>query len=207
MNILIWVFIWYAAFAGYYLFLKKRNILYKNRPRVVVGWYAAMSLLGLIIFRAEIKWALMGNKPLFAMMGLLLVVVALVLWYHSLTKRDYVPFDVSRNVFLSKTAEIIFQQIMVWILFGILQGILLVINPVILFTLVFFIIHVPLMLVIPLKKAMFFVTASLLGGIIFAICLTYIPSGYLIALVIHIGFYAAVAGKKKIWGMDTFYVM
>ncbi len=207
MNILLWIFIWYTAFAGYYLFFKKRNILYKNRPKLIVGWYGLMGVIGIFVFHTQLKLAAMNSTIIFELLGLFVVIISLVLWYKSLVKRDYVEREASRNIFLSKTGEIVFQQVLVWALFGILQGVLLVIHPIILFTLVFFIIHIPLMLVISWKKGLFFVVASLLGGVIFATCLIVIPSGYLFALAIHIGFYAVVAGKRKIWGMDTFYVM
>jgi hypothetical protein len=207
MNILIWILIWYAAFAGYYLFFKKRNILYKNRPKLIIGWYALISLIGIFVFHTQLKLAVVNSTISSEVLGLLIVATSLVVWYKALIGRGYVEREVSRNIFLSKTSEIIFQQVFVWALFGILQGVLLIINPVVLFTLVFFIIHIPLLLVIPWKKAMFFVAASLVGGVVFAICLLYVPSGYLLALAIHTGFYAAVASKKRIWGIDTFYVM
>ena len=207
MNIFLWIFIWYAAFAGYYLFFKKRNILYKNNPKLIVGWYGLMGLIGIFVFHTQLKGVIVGGTILSEMIGVFIVLVSLILWYKSLVKRDYVEHEHSKNVFFSKTTEIIFQQIMVWSLFGILQGVLLVINPIILFGIVFFMVHIPFLAVIAWKKAAFFVLASIFGGIIFALCLAHVPSGYLIALAIHIGFYAVVAGKKKIWGMDTFYVM
>jgi len=207
MTILLWIIIWYTAFAGYYLFFKKRNILYKNRPKLIVGWYGLMSLIGIFVFHTQLKWALMNSTIFSEIIGLLIVAGTLVLWYKSLMRRDYVEGEHSKNVFFSKTTEIIFQQVMVWSLFGLLQGVLLVINPVALFAIVFFLVHIPFFLVIAWKKALFFVLASIVGGIFFAICLVHIPSGYLIALAGHVIFYAAVAGKKKIWGMDTFYVM
>lgn len=207
MSILLWIFIWYAAFAGYYLFFKKRNILYKNRPKLIVGWYGLMGLIGIFVFHTQLKWAVVNSSILSELLGLLLVIISLVIWYKSLIKREYVEHEASRNVFLSKTSEIIFQQIMVWSLFGLLQGILLVINPVVLFAVVFFIVHIPFFLVIVWNKALFFVLASIWGGLFFALCLAHIPSGYLVALAGHVIFYAAVAGKKKIFGMDTFYVM
>lgn len=207
MNILLWIIIWYTAFAGYYLFFKKRNILYKNRPKLIVGWYGLMSLIGISVFHTQIKWAISNPSIIGVLVAMIMVSTATMLWYRSLTQRSYVDTHDSRNIFFSKTSEIIFQQVMVWALFGILQGVLLVVHPVIVFALSFFIFHIPFLAVIFWKKALFFVLASTLGGLFFAACLMYIPSGWLVALAGHIIFYAYVAFKKKIWGMDTFYVM
>lgn len=200
MHILLWIIIWYAAFAGYYLFFKKRSFLYMNSPKVIAGWYGFMTLIGVILFYRELGTIFLHATTLFTAIGGMLAVTTLAFWYHSLTKRTHVENAVSKNIFFSKTAEVIFQQVMIWALFGLLPSISL-------FGAVFFAIHIPLIAVIEWKRGVCFVAASLIGGIIFAACLKFIPAGWFFACALHIGFYSCIALKRQVFGMKAFSVL
>lgn len=198
---------WYIGFAGYYLFLKKKGILYKNKPLIIIGWYGFIISIISLLFSDVITQTISSTQAGWWLFGAITVVIATICWYRALIGRNYVERQSSRNVFFAKTTEIIFQQVMVWGLFGMLSTVLVTIHPVLVFAGVFFIIHIPLALVIPFKKALFFIIASIFGGLFFGAMIWGIPSGWLLALACHIGFYAVIASRRKIFGIDAFYVM
>jgi hypothetical protein len=165
-----------------------------------VCWYSITSIIAVILFFSQLKQAFINNTFILLIIGFISVIVAIVGWYWSLVRRAYVGLEISRNIFFAKTIEILFQQIMIWGLFGILGSFI----P---FSLIFFVIHIPLLIVLPWKKGFSFIMASLAGGFAFAACLAFIPAGFLFALALHVGFYAAIASQKQIFGMRSFYSM
>lgn len=172
-----------------------------------MGWYGFIIGIAGLLFSDMITQTISSTQAGWWLFGAVIVGIAIGCWYRALVRRNYVEHKSSRNVFFAKTTEIIFQQVMVWGLFGILSTVLVMIHPVLVFAGVFFIVHIPLALVIPFKKALFFITASIFGGLFFGAMIWGIPSGWLLALACHIGFYAVIASRRKIFGIDAFYVM
>ena len=207
MNIFIWILIWYGAFAGYYALFKKKDILYKNSPGTIAGWYVVATLIGVVVYFDPLKMVLAGTSIKMLLIGIAIVLVAGFIWRMLLVRRSYVDKETSKNIFASKTAEIIFQQVMIWALAGMLLESSMGGDFVGLFTVIFFIIHIPLLFVLSMKKGTAFVVASIVGGLVFGFCIVYIPGGWLFALALHIAFYAVIASQKTIFGMSSFYNM
>jgi len=204
--IFYWIIIWYGAFAGYYLVLKKKNINYRNHPLSIVAWYVVMGIAGALAFHARLASVIAYHEDrVFMIIGTLMVISALVAWYYALVTRENVSLKVSRDVFLAKTSEIFFQQLMIWILVALCRGLVRGVSDVLIFAVIFFFIHIPLMFVISWKEGIFFIAASLFGGIVFALCVIFIPEGWLFALAVHIIFYTYVESQKEIWGISNFY--
>jgi hypothetical protein len=207
MNIFMWIFIWYGTFAGCHLFFKRKNILYMNNPLMIVGWYAIMTIAAALLFYSKFDWVFSSGTVPVIIAGAILVVVSTLVFYWLLTRRAFIEWRVSRNIFQGKMMEIIFQQVMIWALVGIIKDQQIATNFILVFALVFCVIHIPLMAVISWKKALCFVVASLVGGAAFAACSIFIPAGWLFVAALHIGFYAAIASQRTIFGMSSFHSM
>ncbi|WP_412462973.1 hypothetical protein [Halobacteriovorax sp. RT-2-6] len=94
----------------------------------------------------------------------------------------------SWNVFVSKSADIIFQQLLINIL---IEHYLKFYNrrdSVKYFGIFFAVIHLPLFYVFGLK-ALYFILPSIAGGVLFAYLISYFYRGYLLSLGFHFTFY------------------
>lgn len=94
----------------------------------------------------------------------------------------------SWNVFIAKSSDIIFQQILINILVeyyikNFNRG-----ESIKYFGIFFAIIHLPLFYIFGLK-ALYFIVPSLLGGLLFAYLIAYFYRGYLLSLTCHFFFY------------------
>ncbi len=95
------------------------------------------------------------------------------------------------NVFISKSADIIFQQLLINIL---IEHYLKIYNrrdSVKYFGIFFAIIHLPLFYIFGMN-ALYFILPSIAGGLLFAYLISYFYRGYLLSLGFHFAFYLAL---------------
>ncbi|MFG1592288.1 hypothetical protein [Halobacteriovorax sp. CON-3] len=95
------------------------------------------------------------------------------------------------NVFISKSADIIFQQLLINIL---IEHYLKIYNrrdSVKYFGIFFAIIHFPLFYIFGMN-ALYFILPSIAGGLLFAYLISYFYRGYLLSLGFHFAFYLAL---------------
>lgn len=116
----------------------------------------------------------------------LLIILGLFLLYF------FIPATYKNNVYtkkeilgyqLPKFFEILFQQLCF------LGGLLTFGVSPITFGILFFVVHIPVIFLLPKKFALFPITASLAGGFIFAHLQSYGINGFLISLSIHLLFW------------------
>ena len=101
-----------------------------------------------------------------------------------LFKKDYYNSKKERLLYqIPKFFEILFQQ------FCFLGGLLTFGFAPAIFGLVFFFLHIPVLLFIPKSFSLVFISGSLVGGIIFASAQSFGSYGFIISLLIHLVFY------------------
>lgn len=182
--IIIWLFFWTSALGITNYLFKKHGITYYEK-----SWQHTLFFIALCL----ILFAVYQNQ--------FLVYFNNLSWYHFLTalllftlwlsapnfyKNDYYAKKERFGYQLPKFFEILFQDICF------LGGLLTFgISPT-MFGLVFFLVHIPAVFLLPKKFALLPIFGSLFGGFIFAHLQIQGISGFLIALFIHLLFWATL---------------
>lgn len=179
--ITIWLTFWILVMGVKDYFFKKYKITYYQYSwQHTLFFIISLALLFLVYKSNFVNY--FSNQYLLVIFSL---VILFILWLIApkFYKNDYFT---KRERFLyavPKFFEILFQQ------FGFLAGLLTFGLSPTLFGLVFFVIHIPVLFFIPKKFALFFISGSLFGGIIFAYLQSLGVNGFLLAVLIHILFY------------------
>lgn len=199
MNILLWIIMWIVGMGAYYVFFRPRGILYKNSPGVITGWYSACILVVTIILFTTNSGIFSALTP-----GLFLGVApaGAVLFLLALSKRCENK-KIQTNWFVTKSAEILFQQSMILWLTAIVFFVWLPYGyQILFFSIVFLLAHLPIYFFFSFKKASAYVIPSVLGGLVFMVPILFLQGGIYLSIGIHFLFYAFLANQGTLWGSE-----
>lgn len=183
-QLIFWLVVW-GIFLGLPQLaykLKGNNFLYQNKPYLYTIWFLIGIIVSSIFYKKYLLNYFQDNYTLLVI-GILLIVVFYICIktknIHSSEKKE--KYNISFKI--PKIFEILFQQ--VTFLGGLLTFNL---NPIV-YGLLFFLIHIPLVFLLPKRFSHSFIIGSLFGGIIFAFLQSWNMFGFLLTVFFHFTFY------------------
>lgn len=183
---------------AYYMFFRSRGILYKNSPVIITGWYLVCLIVVAILFFLTKKSA----ANIFPNGLLLFFLTGAFLFWLALGRRCDNK-KIQMNWFITKSAEILFQQGMIlWLVDLVSLYTTSLFYQIVTFSLIFLIAHLPIYLFFSPKKASTYVVPSVLGGLVFMIPILFLQGGIYISIGIHFLFYAFLAYQGTVWGSE-----
>ncbi len=193
--IIIWLFFWISALGTTNYLFKNHNITYYEKSWQHTTFFIVLSLILFTVYQNQF----FVYFKYFSLWHLMAILLLFILWLFvpTLYKNDYYAKKERFGYQLPKFFEILFQDICF------LGGLLTFgISPA-MFGLVFFVVHIPAVFLLPKKFALLPIFGSLFGGFIFAHLQIQGISGFLIALFIHLLFWATLhyALQKNILGI------
>lgn len=193
--IIIWLFFWISALGITNFLFKKHGITYYEKSWQHTLFFIVFCLILSVVYQNQFL-VYFNNLSWYHFLTALLL---FTLWLSvpTLYKNDYYAKKERFGYQLPKFFEILFQDICF------LGGLLTFgISPT-MFGLVFFLVHIPAVFLLPKKFALLPIFGSLFGGFIFAHLQIQGISGFLIALFIHLLFWATLhyALQKNLLGI------
>lgn len=186
--IILWLAMWFGIMGiPNYFFGIGRTNYYQQPIRNIVWYTAGISVLVYVFYSSLEKYfdPILNNfesQLFFIAISIIFLVIWIVvpLFLHN----DYYNNSRERTSYqMTKIFEILFQQLCF------LSGFILFDLPWYIFGVIFFVIHLPVPLIIPRRLGIITAAASLPGGLIFALLHSYGPIGFLVATTIHCTFY------------------
>lgn len=193
--IIIWLIFWSSALGITNYLFKKHGVTYYEKSWQHTLFFILLSLTLFVVYQDQF-FIYFNDISLWHFM---VVLFLFILWLSvpKLYKNDYYAKKERFGYQLPKFFEILFQDICF------LGGLLTFgISPT-MFGLVFFVVHIPAIFLLPKKFALLPISGSLFGGLIFAHLQSQGVFGFLVALFIHLLFWATLhyALQKNILGI------
>ena len=193
--IIIWLFFWISGLGLTNYLFKKHKITYYEKSWQHTLFFIILCLILLIVYQNQFS-VYFNNLSLY---HFLIGLFFFILWLSvpALYKNDYYAKKERFGYQLPKFFEILFQDICF------LGGLLTFgISPT-MFGLFFFAVHIPAVFLLPKRFALLPIFGSLFGGIIFAHLQSQGIIGFLVALFIHLSFWATLhyALQKNLLGI------
>ena len=197
-----WFSLWLSVW-GVFIFLLKRGVNYIQTFRLVVGYFLCFSFLAAYIYKPFLF-------PFFAHLPLKILPFSLLLLFYLLAfiiyavgkkifdkeileenKQQWMFFATFDNRFLlSKSFDILFQQILLLSLVLFLQNFIQSNLLIILITgIIFGSMHLPMLKTKHNRIAPYFIFFSFLAGVFFSFLILFLPYGFLYSYITHWLFY------------------
>lgn len=205
LNILIWLLLWTVPWLTFFWYLNKHNINYVDNYWITTLSFFIISVFIIVLFYPYFA-PFIRHFTIIPFYFLILFYTIAFLTYF-LSRKLFAPsiaywkqqqkvfsFSILMNYrfLLSKSFEILFQQITVVLLLSfLLQARLKLINLIYVFTAIFGISHIPAVIVKKHNVVWYavFTLASFLSGIIFPVLITTVHYGFVYTYIIHWFFY------------------
>ena len=217
-NILIWATIWIVSWGIFFWFVHKKNVDYIKYFILTATYFLCVAIITSLVFRDHIARALQNFTvtPLIVLGLVIFVHIILYIYlpkylqepkdyFEKYPKRQYLKIDKRR--LLSKSIDILSQQVFVVLLVIFLQDTGLVLNQIIIaFAVIFGLVHAPLILVERgTWPSWYFTVFSILSAIIFPILIIKVQYGFVYSYIVHwvfytftaIGFWIVYAKRKE----------
>lgn len=196
-----WIIIWFLGMGFYNIFLTKRGFNLVDGWPIVTVYYLIFTLIAYIFFKDNLNYINLQNLRISSFIILSFIILATAL-YSLIPKYKKVPIKtikanptsqvikLDKRYLVSKSAEILFQQIMIWSLLGLmLANNIPTIHIPIVFGLFFGLCHVPIIITANEPASYMFLIGSFLGGFMFANILLYSKQSIVLSYVFHWSFY------------------
>ncbi len=190
----LFISLWWSVVVGFFnTVLRKRGYTYGGTPRKTIAFYVLATAITLALFAPmTLAWAFVDIYSLLALGGILFFAGVIdweIAW--SFPKNDWAWVW---NSSLVKYADILFQQLMIFLLFVSVQGVLdSALEQILLFASIFTVLHLPVFVVMPRTIAWTFLIASICGGILFPFLYIYSTfTAPFIAFSVHVLFYSVL---------------
>lgn len=204
LDISVWILLWLVGF-GLFNFLRKRGMTYTAKPTLVVLYFLASTGMVILYFYEKV-FSASSFFSLTAMSVLLVMYAAAFLTYYFSHKylqkptqliekyNDQYFIKMDYRYLISKSFDILFQQTLIFILVILLseQGIDLS-KIVLVFVLVFGIIHVVNIPVAGKLFGIYYFIASVIGAFLFPILILKVEGGLVYSYILHFFFYTISA--------------
>lgn len=198
-NFLLWILFWIAFKAVYYL-LAQKELNYLTHYQAASLYFFSASCLVIFVFYSQIM-PFIKNFSLTPFLLLILFFLVNVLSYKTAKiiftkqlnnfKHPNIYFArMSYRYMLAKSFEILFQQLLIIALVSFLLELRVSFNlMVLLFALLFSLIHLPLVKIKNVFFGIYFTLAALISAVFFPFLILYIPTGYVYSYILHWLFY------------------
>lgn len=190
----LFISLWWSVLVGFFnTVLRGKGFTYGGTPKKTAGFYCVAIALSLALFAPmTLDWAFIEPYSMLALIVILLCAGAIdweIAW--SFPKEDW---QWVWNSSLVKYTDILFQQLMIFLLFS---SIAFTFDDALwqtlLFASIFIVLHLPVFVIMPRPIAWTFLIASICGGILFPYL--YIYSAFtapFICFAVHTLFYSVL---------------
>ncbi len=205
-NILVWAVVWITSWGIFFWFIYKKEVDYIKHFLWTATYFLSVAIITSLIFREHIARALSNftATPFIVLGVLILMHIVLYIYlpkylhepkdyFEKYPKRQYLKID--RRRLVSKSMDILAQQIFVILLVMFLHDAGLTLNQIIIaFAIIFGLVHTPLILVERGAWPSWYFTAfSILSAIIFPTLILKIQYGFVYSYIVHWIFYTFTA--------------
>ena len=211
-NIIIWALLWILSWSVFLLFLHKKGVDYIRRFLWTATYFLSVAVVTSLVFIDHIARILQNFTvtPLIVLGVVALVHIILYTYlpkylqkpedyFKKYPKRQYLTLDRKRLV--SKSMDILSQQIVVILLVIFLQDAGLTLYQIIFaFAVIFGLVHAPLILVERgAWPAWYFAVFSIFSAVIFPVLILKVQYGFIYSYIVHWVFYTFTAVGFWIW--------
>lgn len=211
-NILIWATTWIISWSIFFWFIYKKDLDYIKHFLWTATYFLFVAIITSLIFKDHVARIFQNFTavPLVVLGLVILVHIILYIYlprylkepkeyFEKYPKRQYLKID--RRRLLSKSMDILSQQIFVVLLVMFLHDGGLTLNQIIIaFAIIFSLVHAPLILVERGAWPSWYFTAfSILSAIIFPILILKVQYGFVYSYIVHWIFYTFTAVGFWLW--------
>ena len=212
VKIIIWLILWAVGWFGFFL-LNKKGIDYIKKYLITVTYFLGLSALIIIYFREDFKQILNTPFNILPIIFLIVLFIINILTYYLVKKNHKKPVQLIKNnphgfylrldyrYLVSKSFEILFQQILIILLVIWLRQAQFNIYEIILsFAIIFGAGHIYLLYHRTKIFGRLVVISSIISALIFPILIMYVQYGFVYSYIIHWIFYISIGlffWKKK----------
>ncbi|MEK7544778.1 MAG: hypothetical protein AAB551_01470 [Patescibacteria group bacterium] len=205
-NILTWATIWIVSWGVFFWFMHKKNADYIQHFLLTAIYFLCVAIFTSLIFRDHIVRAIQNftATPFIVLGFVILAHIILYIYipkylrepkeyFEKYPKRQYLKIDKRRLV--SKSLDILSQQIFVVLLVMFLQDASLSLHQIIIaFAIIFGLVHAPLIVVERgTWPSWYFTVFSILSAIIFPTLILKVQYGFVYSYIVHWVFYTFTA--------------
>lgn len=205
-NILIWTILWVTSWGIFFLLVYKKNLDYIKYFIWTATYFLSIAIITSLVFRDYITRVLQNftTTPLVILGIVVLIHIILYIYlpryfkepknyFEKYPKRQYLKINPRRLV--SKSMDILSQQVFVILLVMFLQDADLTLNQIIIaFVVIFGLVHMPLILTERgAWPSWYFIVSSILSAIIFPTLILKIQYGFVYSYIFHWTFYTFTA--------------
>jgi hypothetical protein len=215
IDVLLWLLLWVAGWGVYGLMLR-RGIDYVKRFPVTSVYFLTLSLVIVFLFRATLaRLAAQFTATPFIVLGFVYAVTIAI--YRTarvrLTKPERLiernPYEqflaLDHRYLLSKSCELLFQQIMIVLLILTIHSMTSsMIYVIVTYGVIFPLAHLPIYPFIGTNEKsfrVFYLVASITSAILFPLLILKVNCGFVYSYAIHLSFYTLSA--LILWGRNT----
>lgn len=205
-NILIWAIAWIVYWGIFFWFIHKKNGDYIKHFLLTATYFFCVAIFTSLIFKNHVARAIQNftSTPLIVLGFIILVHIILYIYipkyllepkeyFEKYSKRQYLKIDKRR--LMSKSMDILTQQVFVVLLVMFLQDAGLSLNQIIIaFAVIFGLVHAPLILFERgTWPSWYFTVFSILSAIIFPTLILKVQYGFVYSYIVHWVFYTLTA--------------
>ena len=211
-NILIWAAVWSISWGIFFFLLYKKGLDYIKHFHWTAAYFVCVAIVTFFIFRAHVARILQNFSatPLIVLGVVIFIHIILYTYlpkylkepkdyFEKYPKRQYLKID--RRRLLSKSMDILAQQVLVVLLVIFLKDAGLSLYQIIFaFAVIFGLVHAPLILFERgTWPSWYFTVFSILSAIIFPILILKVQYGFVYSYIVHWVFYTFTAVGFWLW--------
>ena len=200
-KLALWILLWAIGFGIFFFYLNKRRITYTENYITTSVYFLFLALAATLLFKEELKLLF---APFEVMPFALLIVTFILngLAYYAAnkfltkptlaTRRNSTQYFFRRDFryLVSKSFEILFQQVLIAVLILMLKEQGFSLDQIILiFSLLFCIVHLPLLKTAGVGFGVFYIFSSIVSAFIFPYLVLEVNHGFIYSYTVHWVFY------------------
>ncbi len=186
----IWCLLWLTTFGSYYFYFKPKLWYYHTKSLLYLGIFFVLPLISLQVFRVSLPVNLYHLDNFILLTSIL--VCSYLIYVKLAAKKFRVTEQVIRQFWISKTAEIVAQQLLIYILLSILLLRYESSEALLYLVVIFTCLHLPLLLLLKQPYALVLVASAVMGAYVFGLINIYLGNGLVISFGIHMFFYCII---------------
>lgn len=201
IDILVWILLWAITFGTFY-FMTKRGVTFNKRYGLLILFFLFFSFLAVYYFK-DILVNLKGNFTLLPFLIFAFIYITTIALYNLSHKRLQRPtlfieryphqhfIKMDYRYLVSMPFQILFQQIMIWIIvLWLSKQNYSLFEIITYFILIFGLLHVFAMMPNGKVFGTYYLIASLIGAFIFPILILKVNYGFVYSYIVHFSFYS-----------------
>lgn len=196
-QIIVWIFCWVVIKGIFYAF-SNRGYLYIQQYKAITLYFTFSSLIVYWLFQKDIQFFMLSVSSqdvlllliFFLSITSIYLISPLLFTKKQLTSNALALTKMDLRYLFAKSFEIVFQQLLILALVGMLKQ--LRVDDLVIymtFSLLFGLLHLPLMKIRGKHFGLYFSCAACISGFFFPYLILHFSSGYIYSYMLHWGFY------------------